>query len=155
MSCCNFSRVTFIALGGQQCQHDNSLGQCVPIHLISTLFPPRYNIRWLIDGKFRGFAAKIDDFISIWMFRGGQRQISRGADWKYQYWYWTTINYNYSREGHQTADLCISERYLCSWKVLCAGKESNGGKTMQKFDDYVVNLGGRSAYGDGRKTGFP
>ena len=46
-------------------------------------------------------------------------------------------------EGHQTAALGIIERYLCSWKVLCAGKESNGGKSMQKFDDFIVNLGER------------
>ena len=46
-------------------------------------------------------------------------------------------------EGHQTAALGISERCLCSWMVLCAGKESNGGKSMQKSDDFIVNLGGR------------
>jgi len=96
ISCCNIWRVTFIALGGQKYQHDDSLGQCASIHLISTLFPPRHDMRRLIDGKFRGFASKFDEFISIWMFRGGRRQISRGADSKYQYWYWTTINHNYS-----------------------------------------------------------
>ena len=42
-------------------------------------------MRWLIDGKFRALAAKVDDFTSIAMFRGGRRQISRGADTKHQY----------------------------------------------------------------------
>ena len=55
------------------------------IHYISTLFPPTYDMRWLIDGKFHALAAKVGDFTSIAMFRGGRRQISRGADSKYQY----------------------------------------------------------------------
>ena len=46
-------------------------------------------------------------------------------------------------EGYQTTDLGISERPLCSWKVLCTGMESNGGKLMWKFDDFIVNLCGR------------
>ena len=75
-------------------QHVDSSGQCAFIHYTSTLFPPTYDMRWLIDGKFRGVAAKVDDFASVWMFRGGRRQIWRGADSKFQYWYWTTINYN-------------------------------------------------------------
>ena len=33
-------------------------------------------------------------------------------------------------EGYQTTDLGIPERPLCSWKVLCTGMESNGGKLM-------------------------
>ena len=33
-------------------------------------------------------------------------------------------------EGHQTTALGITERLLCSWKVLCTGVESNGGKSM-------------------------
>ena len=40
------------------------------------------------------------------------------------------------------AVLDITERPLCSWKVLCTEMESNGGKAMSKFDDFVVNLGG-------------
>ena len=52
-------------LGGEECQHDDSLGTCASIHLICTLFPPRYDMRRLIDGKFHGVAAKIDDEISI------------------------------------------------------------------------------------------
>ena len=85
MSCCHFWRVTFVVLGGQNYQHDDSLGSCTSIHLISTLFPPTYDVRWLIEGKFRGVAAKIGDFTSIAMLRGGPRQISRGADSKYKY----------------------------------------------------------------------
>ena len=96
ISCCHFWRVTFIVLGGQQYQHDNSLGPGATIHHMSTLFSTRCDMSWLVDGKFHGVASKIGDFISIWMFRGGQRQISLGADSKYQYWYWTTTNYNYS-----------------------------------------------------------
>ena len=72
-------------LGGQKFQHGDSLGTCTSIHYIRTLLPPIYDIRRLIDGKFRGFAAKFDDFMSIAKFRGGRRQISRGADSKYQY----------------------------------------------------------------------
>ena len=33
-------------------------------------------------------------------------------------------------EGHQMTALDIPERPLCSWKVLCTGMESNGGKLM-------------------------
>ena len=40
---------------------------------------------WLIDGKFRGVAPEVGVFVSIAMFRGGRRQISRAADSKYQY----------------------------------------------------------------------
>ena len=46
-------------------------------------------------------------------------------------------------EGHQTAALDIPEQPLCSWKVLCAGKESSGCISMWKFDDFIVNLGCR------------
>ena len=74
--------MTFIALGGQKYKHDNSLGPCASIHHISTLFSPTYDVRRLIGGKFRWVAAKIDDFIGIYIFRGGQCQISRGADSK-------------------------------------------------------------------------
>ena len=49
------------------------------------LFTPLYDMRWLVDGKFRGVASKIGGVTSIAMFRGGQRQNSRGADSKYQY----------------------------------------------------------------------
>ena len=52
-------------LGGQKYQHDNSLGSCTSIHYTSTLFPPTYDMRWLIGGKFRGLAAKVDDFMSV------------------------------------------------------------------------------------------
>ena len=69
----------------QKYHHDNSLGPCTPIHLISTLFPPTYDMRWLIDGKFRGVASKIGGFVSIAIFRAGQRQIVLVADSKYQY----------------------------------------------------------------------
>ena len=51
-----------------------------------------------------------------------------------------TIN---ALDGHQSTALDISERPLWSWKVLCTGMESNGGKSMRKFDDFIVNLGGR------------
>ena len=95
ISSCNLWRVTFIVLGGQKYQHDDSLGSCTFIHYISTLLPHTYGMVWLIGGKFRGVASKIDDFMSNWMFRGGRRQIWRGADSKYQCWYWTTINNNY------------------------------------------------------------
>ena len=36
-------------------------------------------MRLLIDGKFRGVAAKVGDFTRIAMFRGGRRQISPGC----------------------------------------------------------------------------
>ena len=72
-------------LGGQKYQHDDSLGSCTSIHYISTLFPPTYDMRWLIDGKFHALAAKVGDFTSIAMFRGGRRQILLVADSKYQY----------------------------------------------------------------------
>ena len=87
MSNYNFLRVSFINLEGQKYQHDDSLGPCAPSHYTSTLFPPTCYIRRLIDEKFRGVAANIGGFTSIAMFRGGQRQISRGADSKFQYWY--------------------------------------------------------------------
>ena len=83
-------------LGCRNYQHDDSLGPHASTYLISTLFPPRYDMGRLIDGKFRGVAAKIGDFISIAMFRGGWRQILLIADSKYQHWYWMTINDNYS-----------------------------------------------------------
>ena len=66
-------------------QHDDSLGLCTPIHYITTLFPPTYDMRWLIDGKFRGVASKIGGFMRIAMFRGGRRQNLRGAESKFQY----------------------------------------------------------------------
>ena len=79
MSCCHFWRVTFIVLGGQKYQHDDSLGSWTFIHYISTSFPPTCDVRWLIDGKFHALAAKVGDFICIAMFRGGRRQISWGC----------------------------------------------------------------------------
>ena len=74
MSCYHFWRVTFVVLGGPKHQHDDSLGSCTSIHYTSTLFPPTYDMRWLIDGKLRALAAKVGDFTSIWVFRGGRRQ---------------------------------------------------------------------------------
>ena len=68
-----------MVLGGQKYQHDESLGTFMSIHYTSTLFPPTYDMRWLIDGKFRALAAKVDDFTSVAMFRGGRRQISPGC----------------------------------------------------------------------------
>ena len=46
-------------------------------------------------------------------------------------------------EGHQTSDLGISDCPPCLWELLCTGVESNGGESMWKFDDFIVNLGGR------------
>ena len=46
-------------------------------------------------------------------------------------------------EEHETTVLGISDQPLCSWKVLCTVMESNGGKSMWKFDDFIANLGGR------------
>ena len=74
-------------------------------HQISTLFPCTYDTRWLIDGKFRGVAAKMGCFVSIAMFRGGRRQISRGAASKYQYWHWTTMIHKNSMERAPNANL--------------------------------------------------
>ena len=65
MSNCKFLRVIFIVLGGQNYQHDGNLGSCAPIHYISTLFPPTYDMRWLIHGKFRGVAANVDGLASV------------------------------------------------------------------------------------------
>ena len=50
---------------GKKYQHDDSLGICTPIHCTSTLFPPTYDMRRLIDGKFRGVSSKIGGFVSI------------------------------------------------------------------------------------------
>ena len=66
-------------LGCQKYQHDDNLCPWASIHLISILFPPIYDKRWLIDGKFRGVSAMVDGFMSIAMFRGGRRQISPGC----------------------------------------------------------------------------
>ena len=82
ISCRHFWRVTFIVLGGQKYQHDDSLGPCTSIHYIGTLFSPSYDIKWLIDGKFRALAANVGDVTSIAMFRGGRRQISPGCWFK-------------------------------------------------------------------------
>ena len=95
ISSSNFWRVNFFALGGQKYQHDDSLCLCAFIHYISILFPPICDTRWLNDELFRGVSAKVDVFMIIWMFRGGRRQISRGADSKYQNWYWTTMSDSY------------------------------------------------------------
>ena len=76
--------LTHNVLGGKKYQHDDSLGPCASNHLIRTFFPPRYDVVRLIGGKVRGIAAKIGAFVSIATFRGGRRQISRGADSKYQ-----------------------------------------------------------------------
>ena len=72
-------------LGGQKHQHDDSLGSHTSIHYTGILFSPTYDMKWLIDGKFRGVATKVGDFTSIAMFRGGRRQILLGADSKHQY----------------------------------------------------------------------
>ena len=72
-------------LGGQNDQHDDSLGPCTCFHYIGTLFSHSYDIKWLIDGKFRGVSAKVGDFTSIAMFRGGRRQILLVAASKRQY----------------------------------------------------------------------
>ena len=63
-------------------QRDDSLGPCASSHLTTIRFPPRYNKRWPIDGKFRGITALIGDLMSIAITRGGRRQISRGANSK-------------------------------------------------------------------------
>ena len=85
--CCNFWRISFVLLGGQNYQSDDSLGPYTSIHYIGTFSSPTYGMRWLIHGKFRRFAAKFSGFVSIAMFREGRRQISRGAGSKYQCWY--------------------------------------------------------------------
>ena len=139
----HFWRVTFVALGGQKSQHDDSLGPCASIHHSSTLFLPAYGMGRFIDGKFRRFAAKIDDFISTWMFRGGQRQISRGADSKHQHWYWMTKNHNYSmvRASNDSPQYTRATSMPMKGSLYRCG--SNGGKLMWKFDDFIVNLGDR------------
>ena len=98
VSCCVFWRERFVLRWGQNYKHDDSLGPCPSIHLISTFFSATYDIRCLIGWKFRGFASKIGGFVSIAMFRGGRRQISRDVHSKYQYWYWMTMNHNHSME---------------------------------------------------------
>ena len=52
----SFLEGKFFVQGGQKYQHDDRLGPCASIHHISTLFLPRYDMWWLIDGKFRGVA---------------------------------------------------------------------------------------------------
>ena len=42
-------------------------------------------------------------------------------------------------KGHQMPIFSIPKRPLCSWKVLCAGMISNGGKSTWKFDDFTVS----------------
>ena len=51
-------------------------------------------------------------------------------------------NDNNALKGHHPTTLGIPRRTLSSWKVLCTGMESNGGKVMSKFDDFLGNLGG-------------
>ena len=60
----SFLESNFYCVGGEEDQHDDSLGPCASIHLIGTLFSLRYGMRRLIDGKFRTFAAKLGGFIS-------------------------------------------------------------------------------------------
>ena len=80
MPCCHFWEGAFRRSGGQNYQRDDSLGSCASIRHAIALFPTRYDMRWLIEGKFRGFAPKIGVFfLSIAISRGGRRQISRGA----------------------------------------------------------------------------
>ena len=131
-------------LGGQKYQHDDSLGSCTSIHYISTVFPPTYDMRWLIDGKFRGVAWKIGGFMSIWMFREGRCQISPGC------WFETPIlilNNNQpqlldgkgikQRPLVYTSALYANGRYLVPvWKLMEANRYEN--PTI-----FVVNLGGR------------
>ena len=52
-------------LEGPKYQHDDSLGPCAFIHDTSSLFPPTYDMRWLIGGKFCRVAAKISDLEGI------------------------------------------------------------------------------------------
>ena len=53
---------------------------------------------------------------------------------------WLTYN---AFEGHPLPSHDIRKRYLSSWKAICADKESNGGESMWKFDDFIVNLSDR------------
>ena len=70
-------------------------------------------MRWLIGGKFRGVAAKVGDFTSIAMFRGGRRQISgvliRKTNIDTERQSTTTTRW----EGRQTTALGIPEQPLC------------------------------------------
>ena len=79
MPCCHFWEGAFRRSGGQNYQRDDSLGSCASIHHTITLFPTRYDMRRLIDGKFRGIAPKIGVLMSIAISRGDRRPISRGA----------------------------------------------------------------------------
>ena len=83
VSCCHFFTATFILLEGLNWHHDNNWGSRASGHLISPSSLFRYDMRRLIDGKFRGFASKIDGSTCIWMFRGGRRQNSRSSDSKF------------------------------------------------------------------------
>ena len=75
------------------------MGPYASIHLISTLLPPTCDMRWLIDGNFRGIAAKIGGCVSIAMFRGGRRQNSRGTEPK------TQIDTEQQRSEEHTSEL--------------------------------------------------
>ena len=146
ISCCHFWRVTFIVLGGQNYQHDDSWGPCTSIHYISTLFPPSYDMKWLVDGKFRALAAKVGDFTSITMVRGGRRQISAGC------WFEITIlilNNNQpqlpNKKGikHQTlvylSNLYANERsFVPVWKAMEANRCENS--TILSQISVVVDL---------------
>ena len=155
MSNCIFLRVSFVVLEGQNYQHDGNLRSCAPIHYISTLFPPTHDMRWLIDGKFRGVASNVDGLVSIWMFRGGRRQISRGADSKHQYWYWTTINHDYRirrvsiNDPWYTRPTCVRmafHLYRCGKllrridvKIKWFYRKSRGSSTSTKSQGLLLN----------------
>ena len=129
--------VTCNVLGGKKYQHDDSLGPCASTHLISTLLPPRHDMMRLIGGKFRGITAKIGAFVSTQCFvevdarfRGVLiRNTILDAEWQ-----WTTTSL---WEGHQSTIFDIPKHFLCSRKVPRTGVESNGGKLMWKFDDFI------------------
>ena len=143
MSCWDFWKISFVVLGGQKYQRDDSLGRYTSIHHINTLFPSTYDVRLLIDETFRGFAAKLGGFVSIAMFRGGDARFcgvlirNTCVDAQRQ---WLTFN---AFEGHPLPSLDIRKRDLSSWKAICTGVESNGGKSMWKIDNFIVNFVGR------------
>ena len=144
MSCWHFFWECFRSFVGQ-----NINVTIVWVHARPVTTPvPYFHLHIIWDGSLmKSFAGLLQILVVLWVsqcfvevdarFRGVLIR-NTNIDTTQQS---TTAN---AWEGYQTTDLGISERPLCSWKVLCTGMESNGGKLMWKFDDFIVNLGGPS-----------
>ena len=63
--CCAFKRMRFVVLGGQNYLYQGNWRARSCNHRNNTSFSLRYNMRRLIDGKFRRLGAKTGGFMSI------------------------------------------------------------------------------------------